>query len=201
MLWLSPRRQHTQTAEAFGAERCPHGFSTLWRDRVQSNHSVHLVQQVLQVYSQSFMRSRLLVSLLVLLLSGANSSATSVCAAYCASSAPAETAVVHHHMESHASPMSISHHIHTTHHGLRCSDCPPNSWDSLNADCTTLVEIQAIKEGSFCLDVPTGLANVGALTPAASHDLVSAYEGEQHLLRNASSPIITSSPASPPLRI
>jgi hypothetical protein len=155
------------------------------------------------VYSQSFMRSRLLVSLLVLLLSGANAAATSVCAAYCASSAPAETAVAHHHhMESQASPMRISHHIHTSHQGLRCAECPPTPGDSLSqrSDCTSLIEIRAIKEGSFSLDVPTGVARIGALT-LPLNELVLACDGERSLLRNASCAITNPSPASPPLRI
>jgi hypothetical protein len=150
------------------------------------------VQELAGVYAQNFMRPRLLVSLLVLLLSGANAAAASMCADYCTSSPAAETA-----------PMNMRHHIHTGHHGLHCAECPPKSGNSLSqkTDCKTLVEMQAIRKGSFSLDVPTGVAHVGVLTPAASHDLVSACEGEGSLLRNASSPISSSSPVSVPLRI
>ena len=47
------------------------------------------------MYTQNFMRLKLVIAILVLALSGANSGAAAICAAYCMSSAAAGSAVVH----------------------------------------------------------------------------------------------------------
>jgi hypothetical protein len=156
-----------------------------------------LYQSYLALYHQDLTRSKLLVSLLVLLLSAANSSAASMCAAYCLSSAFFGSNAVHHHQtEPQANAATVRHHTHS--HVVRCTECPTNNLSQKPA-CTSLAEIQALKEGSFSLDVPTGGAQVGALTPADR--LLFASDDERSSLFNASPPVRSSSLASLPIRI
>ena len=161
------------------------------------------MQERSRVYTQNLMRPKLVIAILVLALSGANSGAASICAAYCVSSAAAGSAAVHHHqMASQPAPASISHHIHAHHQGAECAECPPKSENSLGqkADCARLVQVQALKEGSFSLDAPSGAAQFDiARTPAYTLGLVS--DGERSLVFDASRAIRSSSSASVPLRI
>jgi len=149
------------------------------------------------------MRPKLVIAILVLALSGANSGAASMCAAYCMSSSSVGSAAVHHHQtESQPDPTSISHHIHAHHKDAECAECPPKSGNSLNqkADCASLVQVQALKEGSFSLDAPSGVAQFDAAdTPACT--LGSACDGERSLVFDASYAIRNSNPALVPLRI
>ena len=155
------------------------------------------------MYTHNLMRPKLVIAILVLALSGANSAAASVCAAYCMSSAVAGSAAVHHHqMESQPGPASIIHHIHAHHRGADCTECLPKSGNSLNrqADCTSLVQIEALKEGSFCLDAPSGVDQFDvADTPAYTLGLAS--DGERSLVFDASRTIRSSSSAFVPLHI
>jgi hypothetical protein len=156
-----------------------------------------LVPELLGVYHQHLMRAKFLVSLLVLLLLAANSSASSMCAAYCLSAPPFGRDAVHHHRTgSQANAATVSQHTHF--HGVRCAECPTNNLSQKPA-CSSLAEIQALKEGSFSLDVPTGGAQFGALTPADR--LLFACDDEPSLFFNASPPIRSSSLASLPIRI
>jgi hypothetical protein len=161
------------------------------------------VQERSRVYTQNLMRPKLVIAILVLALSGANSGAASICAAYCMSSAAAGSAAVHHHqMESQLAPTSMSHHVHAHHKGAECAECPPKSGNSLNqqADCTSLVQIEGLKGGSFSLDAPSGVAQFDvADTPAYTLGLDS--DGERSLLCDASRTVRSSSSASVPLRI
>jgi hypothetical protein len=119
------------------------------------------------------------------------------------SSAAVGSAAVHHHqMESQPAPTSISHHIHAHHKDAECAECPPKSGNSLNqkADCTSLVQIEALKEGSFSLDAPSGVAQFDA-ADAPAYILGSACDGERSLVFDASRRIRSSSSASVPLRI
>ena len=150
------------------------------------------------------MRARLLVFVLVLVLSGADSGAALMCTACCLSSASVGTPVVHHHqMEPQAdSAASMSHESHIRHHGAKCAECPPKLGNSVNqkADCASLVQIQALKEGSFSLDAPIGVAQFDvADTPAEA--LALAGGGERSIPFDASHTIRNSNPASVPLRI
>ena len=149
------------------------------------------------------MRPKLVIAALVLALSGANSAAAWICAAYCMSSAVAGSAAVHHHqMESQPSPASISHHVHAHHQGAECAECPPKSGNSLSqkADCASLVQIHALKEGSFSLDSPSGVAHFSVVdTPAYTFGLAS--DGERSLVFDSSRTIRSSSSPSVPLRI
>ena len=155
------------------------------------------------VYPQNWMRPKLLIALLVLALSGANSGLASMCAVYCMPSSSSGSALVHRHqMESHPGPTSISHHIHAHHKGALCAECPPKSGNSLNqkADCTSLVQIQALKEGSFSLDAPNKVAQVDvAGTPAEALSLTS--DRERSLVFDTSPTITNPHAASVPLRI
>jgi hypothetical protein len=161
------------------------------------------VQERSRVYTQNLMRPKLVIAILVLALSGANSGAASICAVYCMSSAAAGSAAFHHHqMESQPAPTSISHRIDADHKGAECAECPPKSENSLNqkADCASLVQIEALKEGSFALDAPSGVAQSDvADTPA--HTLGLACQGERSLVFDVSRAIRSSSSASVPLRI
>lgn len=156
-----------------------------------------------RVYTQNLMRSKLVIAVLVVALSGANSGAASMCAAYCISSGAVGSAVFHHHqMEWQPGATSISHHIHAHHKGAECAECPPKSGSSLNqkAYCASWVQIQALKEGSFSLDAPGGVAQFDvADTPPYS--LGSPCDGERSLFFDASRTIKTSGSASVPLRI
>jgi hypothetical protein len=149
------------------------------------------------------MRPKLVIAILVLALSGANSGAASMCAAYCMSSSSAGSAAVHHHqMESQPDTTSISHHIHAHHKDAECAECLPKSGNGLNqkSDCASLVQIQALKEGSFSLDAPSGVAQFDAAdTPA--YTFGSACDGERSLVFDSSCRIRSSSSASVPLRI
>src|SRR5712664_4029653 len=121
-----------------------------------------LVQELSCVYAQNLMGPKLLIAVLVLTLSGANSDLASMCGAYCMSSAS-----VHHYTESKPGPITISHHMHAHHKGAECAECPPKSGISLNqkSDCASLVQIEALKEGSFSLGTPSGVAQDLAETP------------------------------------
>jgi hypothetical protein len=156
-----------------------------------------------RVYTQNLMRPKLVIAILVLALSGANSGAASICAVYCMSSAPAQSAAVHHHqMESQPSPTGMSHHIHTHHHSTACAVCPPNSRNSLNqkSDCDSLVQVQARKEGSFSFEASSRSAHIDVPnTPADA--LTLAGGGERSIPFDASHTIRNSNPASVPLRI
>src|SRR5467141_872890 len=149
------------------------------------------------------MRLKLLIAVLVLTLSGANAGAASMCASYCMSSESVGSAAVHRHqMDSQPSPTSISQHNHARHHGADCAECPPTSGNSLSpkADCSRLVQIQALKEGSFLFDAPSGVAHVAAAdTPADAHGL--AGSGERSLLFGASQTIRSLNTPPVPLRI
>jgi hypothetical protein len=139
---------------------------------------------------------KLLIAVLVLTLSGANSDLASMCAAYCMSSAP------HHHMESQPGPASVSHHFHSHHHAPNCAECPPDSANSLNqkADCAGLVQIEALKQGSFSLDAPSKVAQFDVASTSAEGASL-AVERERSSVFDASRAIRSSNPASVPLRI
>ena len=162
-----------------------------------------LVQERSRVYAQNLMRPKLVIAILVLALSGANSSAASLCAAYCMSSASVGVAALHHHqMESQRSPTSMNHHTHARHHGAPCAECPPELGDSLNqkAGCASLAQIQALKQASFSLDAPSGVAHFDVSdTPADAPALVD--DGPRSLLFDTPRTIGSSSSASVPLRI
>ncbi len=152
------------------------------------------------MYSQSLMRTKLLISVLVLLLSGVDSSAALICAASCMSSAQTAGAIVHHHeMESRPSATHASRHTH--HHGAPCAECPPHARSSLSqmSECDRLSEIQALKEGSFSLDAPTGVARVLANKPADR--LALSSDGQQSFLFGDSPTTKSSTPPLLPLRI
>jgi len=105
------------------------------------------------------MGPRLLIAVLALALSGANSDLASMCAAYCMSSSSVGSAAVHHHqMDSRPGPTSISRHIHAHHNGAECAECPPTSGNSVKqkSDCASLAQMQALEEGFFNLDAPSG---------------------------------------------
>jgi len=162
-----------------------------------------LVQELSRVYAQYLMRSKLLIAILVLALAGVNSGAATLCAAYCMSAATVGSAVAHHHqMESQPGPTSIGHHIHGLHHSANCAECANNSRNSLHqkADCASWVQIQALKEGTFSLDAPSGVPQFDAAdTPA--YAIAIAHDGEHSLVLGASRTIRSSSSASVPLRI
>jgi hypothetical protein len=149
------------------------------------------------------MRLKLLIAVLVLALSGTNSGLASMCAVYCMSSASVGSAAVHHHqMESQPSRTSIGHHIHAHHMAAECPECPPKSGNSLNqkADCASWLQVQALREGSFSLDSPSGAPRFDAAdTPGYAIEL--AYDGEHSSVLDTSPAIRNSNPASVPLRI
>jgi hypothetical protein len=149
------------------------------------------------------MRLKLLIAVLALTLSGANAGVASMCAAYCMSTGSVGSAAVHHRqMDSQPSPTGISHHNHTRHHDADCAECPPTSGNNLSpkADCSSLVQIQALKEGSFSFDAPGGAAHVAvADTPADALGL--AGSGERSLLFDASQTIRSFNTPPVPLRI
>lgn len=143
------------------------------------------------------MRRKLLIAVLVLMLAGANCDAASICAAYCTSSASA-----HHHMESQPGPIITSHHIHAHHQGAKCAECPPESGNSVNekTDCSSLVQIQALKEGYFSLDAPGGVPQLD-VSDKPAHTLGSAPDGWSVPFFGAARRIRKSTSTSVPLRI
>jgi hypothetical protein len=149
------------------------------------------------------MRLKLLIAVLVLTLSGANAGVASMCAAYCMSSGSVGSAAVHHRqMASQPSPTSVSHHFHSHHHAANCVECPPTSGNNLSpkADCSSLVQIQALKEGSFSFDAPRGVAHV-AVADSLADALGLAGSGERSLLFDASQTIRSFNTPPVPLRI
>jgi hypothetical protein len=155
------------------------------------------------VYTQNLMRLKLVIAIVVLALSGANSCVASQCAAYCMSSASVGSAAVRHHqMDAQPSPTSISHPMHAHHKGAECAECLPKSGNRLSqkADCASLVQIQALKQGSFSMDTPSGVAQFEAAdTPAYTPGLT--RDSERSLVFDASRTIRSSSSPSVPLRI
>jgi len=152
------------------------------------------------VYPQNLMGTKLLISVLVLLLSGADSGAALICAASCMSSAPVPGSVVHHH-EVESQPSSAHARQHTHHHGAPCAECPPEVGNSLNqkSDCNSLSKIQALREGSFSLDAPTGVARIVVSRPADGRPL--GPDCQQSFLFGKSSTSRSSGPPLLPLRI
>jgi len=143
---------------------------------------------------------RLLVAVLVVTLSGANSGLASMCAAYCMSSAIAGTAAAHSHQtESQQNPANVSRHVHQ---GPECAECPPNSGNRLNqkADCASLIQIQTLKQGSFNLEVPRGVAQFDA-ADAPIQAVGLRENGERSLAFDTSRSIRSFPPPSLPLRI
>jgi hypothetical protein len=159
-----------------------------------------VVRELPGVYPQNSMGTKLLISVLVLLLSGADSGAALICATSCMSSAPAAGAVVNYH-EMESRPRATHARQHTHHHGARCAECPPDGGNSLNqkSDCNSLSEIQALREGSFALDAPTGVARIVVNGPADG--LFSGSDCQQPFLFVGSSTSRSSSPPLLPLRI
>ena len=126
-----------------------------------------LVQRLERVYARNSMGIKSLISILVLLLSGADSGAAWVCSASCMSSAPVVGGVAdHHQIDSQPSATQVSQRGH--HHGAPCAECPPQAGNRLNqkADCSRMAEIQALREGSFSFDAPTGPAQFMTNRPA-----------------------------------
>src|SRR5260370_7637498 len=115
------------------------------------------------------MRPKLLIAVLALMQSGINCDAASICANRCMSSGSAESAVVHHQMESQPVAANINHHLHTRTHAAYCTQCPPEVGNNLNrsADCQVLPQIEAIREASFCFDAPSAVAQVEFPHPPA----------------------------------
>jgi len=118
---------------------------------------------------------KLVIAILVFGAVGSQFGAAAICAAYCMSSAAAGSAVVHHHqMESQPGPHKHQPFISMAHHkGAECAECPPTSGNTFNqkADCASWVQFQALKEGSFSLDAPSGVAEFEvADTPATPSD-------------------------------
>ena len=149
------------------------------------------------------MRPKLVIAILVIALSGADCGAASICAAYCMSSAAAGSAAVHYHrMESQPAPTTVSHHIHAHHKGAECAECPPKSGNSLSqkADCASLVQVQALKEGSLSLEVPSGVP-LFDIVHTPGYALALAIDGERSLVFDAPPILRSSSSASVPLRI
>jgi hypothetical protein len=149
------------------------------------------------------MRPKLVIAILALALAGPNSGVASICAAYCMSAASAGSAAVHHHqMESQPASTSISHHIHAHHQGVECTECPPKSGNSLDqkADCASLVQVQALKEGSFSLDALREVAQFDVAATSA-YTLGLLCDGERFLPVNAPNKIRSFNPVSAPLRI
>ena len=146
------------------------------------------------------MRQKLVPVALVLMLSAANSPVALMCAAYCSGSAGG--ALAHHQMESEQTPATTSHHTHAHHHAANCAECPPESRNSLNqsADCASLVQMQALKEGTFSFEAPTGLPHVD-VSNAPARALALASDGERFSLFDAPKIVRNSSPVSVPLRI
>jgi hypothetical protein len=105
-------------------------------------------------------------------------------------------------MESKPSRTSISHHIHAHHLAAECSECPPKTGSSLNqkADCRSWMKVQALKEGSFSLDAPSGVPQFDA-ADAPGYAIELAYDSEHSSVLDTSPGIRSSNAASVPLRI
>src|ERR1700678_1245367 len=145
------------------------------------------------------MRPRLLISVLVLALSAVNSDGALMCVAYCESSASMRNAASHHHQME---PGTSGVRAHAHHRGTPCLECPGKSGSSLsqNPGCTSLLEIQAVKEGSFTLRANNGVHPVADDRLAVR--LAPAFEEERSSFFGAASPPLkSSSSASLPLRI
>jgi hypothetical protein len=165
-----------------------------------------LVQQRARVYPQNLMGTKLLMSVLALLLSAADSGAALICAASCMSSPLVAGALVHHH-ETDSQPSATHASQYTHHHGAPCAECPPRARNrngnrnslSQTSDCNSLTEIHALKEGSFSVDAPNGVAPVLADKPADS--LASGSDGQQSFLFGDSPTTRSFGPTLLPLRI
>jgi len=157
----------------------------------------HFVPQLLRVYPRILMGSKVLAAVLVLLLLGADSNARLICTASCMSSATVAGAAVHHHeMDSQSGAMRANEYSH--HHGARCAECPPNV-ENQTSNCIRLAEVQALREGSFSLDTPTGVTPIPVNRSADGLALNS--DCERHFLFADSAGNRSSGPHLLPLRI
>jgi hypothetical protein len=115
------------------------------------------------------------------------------------SSRRVEGAAFHHEMESQP---SATHASQPTHHGAPCAECPPKSGNSLNqkSDCASLVQVQALKEGSFSFEPSSGAAHIDV--PNAPIDALALARGDERSIPfDASHAIRNPHAASVPLRI
>jgi hypothetical protein len=96
----------------------------------------------------------------------------------------------------------MSHHTHARHHGAPCAECLAELGDSLNqkADCASLGQVQALKEGFFCFEPSSGAAHIDVRnTPIEALALASG--DERSIPFDAFHAIRNSRAASVPLRI
>jgi hypothetical protein len=169
--------------------------------RKQSKHRTFCSRATLRVCS-NLMGPKFVVALLVVALSGVNSGLASICAAYCMSSPSAASAVHSHQTKPQAGSTSTSQNIHGHHNGAECAECPPNSGGSLKqkADCVRLDQMQMLKEGSFNLDAPRGLALLDAADMLV-HSVGLPGKGERSFAFASSRSIRSIPSSSLPLRI
>jgi hypothetical protein len=152
----------------------------------------------------NLMGPKVLVAVLVVALSGSDSGLASLCATYCSSSVSVASgaAIQPHQMKSQAGSASTSQNIHAHHNGAECAECPPISGNNLKqkADCASLDQMQTLKEDTFNLDAPRGLA-VFYAADTLVHAVGLPGNGERSFAFDAS-PSIRSFPSSSlPLRI
>jgi hypothetical protein len=162
-----------------------------------------LCKSDLECMLKNLIGPELLVAVLVAALSGANSGLASLCAAYCSSSASAASAGAHSHQtKAPAGSASTSQNIHAHHNGAECAECPPISGNSLKqkADCASLDQMQTLKEDTFNLDAPRGLAVFDAADTLV-HAVGILWDGERPLVFDASRTIRSFPSPSLPLRI
>jgi len=148
------------------------------------------------------MGPKVLVAVLVVALSGVNSGLASLCAAYCSSSASTASAGAHSHQTKSPGSASTSQNIHAHHNGAECTECPPISGNSLKqkADCASLDQMQTLKEDTFNLDAPRGLAVFDAADTLV-HAVGILWDGERSFVFDASRTIRSFPSPSLPLRI
>jgi len=110
----------------------------------------------------------------------------------------------HHEMEPLASSAAnVSHDSHKLDHGANCAECPPKSGSRLNlkTDCDNFVQVQALPEGSFCLDMPSGNTQVAVAGPPTDVVNLAGDEGGRLFLFEISEPSRSSNTPPIPLRI
>ena len=150
----------------------------------------------------NLMGSKLLVAVLVVALSGSDSGLASLCAAYCSSSASAASAAIHpHQMKSQVGSASTSQNIHAHHNGAECAECRPISGNNLKQkpDCTSLDQMQTLKEDTFNLDTPSGVTHFEAADTAV-HAVGLPGKGEHSFAFHSSRSIRSIPSSSLPLR-
>jgi hypothetical protein len=138
------------------------------------------------MYSKPSMRFRAAFAILALASLATNFCPASLCAFHCLASTGNGPAHHHHQMNRIAREMisprgreSVSHPATNRNQDSNCAECAAKLEDTFRpaAECSSLLQIDALKESSFSLDPPDGAAHF-ALAQLRAYGAASLRHGE-----------------------